>query len=89
MRRGLTMAAEGPKLAGCTVDPNCERLDRELPVHQHSVVPLAQGEPVIFTTRHRPVAGARGHYRATVRHGVSHLLVGERDTLGVVFHDAR
>ena len=54
-----------------------------------SVVPLAQGEAVIFTTRHRPVAGARGHYRATVRHGVSRLLSGERYTLGVIFHDAR
>ena len=54
-----------------------------------SVVPLAQGESVIFTTRHRPVAGARGHYRATVRHGVSRLLSGERYTLGVIFHDAR
>ena len=54
-----------------------------------SVVPLAQGEAVIFTTRHRPVAGARGHYRVTVRHGVSRLLSGERYTLGVIFHDAR
>jgi len=54
-----------------------------------SVVPLAQGEAVIFTTRYRPVAGARGHYRVTMRHGVSRLLAGERYTLGVIFHDAR
>jgi len=54
-----------------------------------SVVPLAQGEAVIFTTRHRPMAGVRGHYRVTVRHGVSRLLSGERYTLGVIFHDAR
>ena len=54
-----------------------------------TVVPLAQGEAVIFTTRHRPAAGARGHYRVTVRHGVSRLLSGERYTLGVIFHDAR
>jgi len=54
-----------------------------------SVVHLDQGEAVIFTTRHRPVAGARGHYRGNMRHGVSRLLSGERYTLGVIFHDAR
>jgi hypothetical protein len=53
-----------------------------------SVVPLEQGEAVIFTTRHRPVAGARGSYRANMRHGVSRLLSGERYTLGVIFHNA-
>jgi len=54
-----------------------------------SVVRLDQGEAVIFTTRHRPVAGARGHYRANMRHGVSRLLSGERYTLGIIFHNAR
>jgi hypothetical protein len=53
-----------------------------------SVVPLEQGETVIFSTRHRPVAGARGAYRANMRHGVSRLLSGERYTLGVIFHNA-
>ena len=48
-----------------------------------------QGEILIFTTRHRPVAGARGYYRASVRHGVSRLIRGERYTLGVIFHDAK
>ena len=54
-----------------------------------SVVHLDAGEAVIFTTRHRPVAGTRGHYRANMRHGVSRLLSGERYTLGVIFHNAR
>jgi hypothetical protein len=54
-----------------------------------SVVHLEQGEAVIFTTRHRPVRGARGAYRAAMRHGVSRLLAGERYTLGVIFHNAR
>jgi hypothetical protein len=54
-----------------------------------SVVHLDQGEAVIFTTRHRPVASARGYYRANMRHGVSRLLSGERYTLGVIFHNAR
>ncbi|MDP2319893.1 MAG: 2OG-Fe(II) oxygenase [Acidobacteriota bacterium] len=47
-----------------------------------------QGEAVIFTTRTRPVRGARGFYRATVRHGVSTVTAGERFTLGIVYHDA-
>ncbi|MBI2468963.1 MAG: 2OG-Fe(II) oxygenase [Candidatus Rokubacteria bacterium] len=53
------------------------------------VVVLEQGECVIFPTRHRPVAGARGHYRATVRHGVSRVTSGMRYALGVIFHDAK
>lgn len=53
-----------------------------------SVARLEQGEAVIFTTRYRPAAGARGHYRATMRHGVSRVLSGERYTLGVIFHNA-
>ena len=48
-----------------------------------------QGEILIFATRHRPVEGARGFYRAAMRHGVSRLLDGSRYTLGVIFHDAR
>ena len=48
-----------------------------------------QGEIVFFTTRYRPVEGARGYYRAAVRHGVSRLTRGERYTLGVIFHDAK
>ena len=35
------------------------------------VVALERGEFLIFTTRERPVAGSRGHYRANMRHGVS------------------
>jgi hypothetical protein len=52
------------------------------------VVPLRQGEAVIFPVRHRPVEGARGPYRVTMRHGVSRLRAGRRFTLGVIFHDA-
>lgn len=52
------------------------------------VVLPEQGELVIFTTRERPVAGTRGYYRVTVRHGVSRLRSGRRFTLGIIFHDA-
>jgi hypothetical protein len=53
------------------------------------VVPLGQGEGVVFPVHHRPVAGTRGTYRVTMRHGVSRLRSGRRYTLGVIFHDAR
>jgi hypothetical protein len=52
------------------------------------VVPLAQGEAVIFPVHHRPVAGMRGIYRVNMRHGVSRLRTGRRHTLGIIFHDA-
>ncbi|WP_284736097.1 2OG-Fe(II) oxygenase [Dongia deserti] len=53
------------------------------------VVPIGQGEGVIFPVHHRPVAGARGTYRVTMRHGVSRLRSGHRMTLGIIFHDAK
>jgi hypothetical protein len=53
-----------------------------------TVVPLAQGDAVIFAVHHRPVRGTRGFYRVNMRHGVSRILAGHRHTLGVIFHDA-
>ncbi len=52
-------------------------------------VALRHGEAIIFPTRERPVEGARGPYRAQLRHGVSRLLSGERIALGIIFHDAK
>ncbi|GJE02620.1 2OG-Fe(II) oxygenase [Methylobacterium isbiliense] len=52
------------------------------------VVPLGQGEGVIFAVRHRPVQGTRGTYRVALRHGVSRVRSGERYTTGLIFHDA-
>jgi hypothetical protein len=52
------------------------------------VVPLHQGEGVIFPVHHRPVQGTRGTYRVNMRHGVSRLRSGRRHTLGIIFHDA-
>ena len=52
------------------------------------VVPLRQGDGVIFAVHHRPVRGTRGVYRASLRHGVSPLRSGHRHTLGIIFHDA-
>jgi hypothetical protein len=53
-----------------------------------SVVPLARGEGVIFAVNHRPVAGARGSGRATLRHGVSEVRSGRRFAFGIILHDA-
>lgn len=53
------------------------------------VVPLSQGDAVVFAVRERPVRGTRGDYRVKMRHGVSRLRSGVRHTLGVIFHDAK
>ncbi|MGH7070640.1 MAG: 2OG-Fe(II) oxygenase, partial [Acetobacteraceae bacterium] len=37
------------------------------------IVPLGRGDGAVFAVHHRPVRGARGFYRATLRHGVSRL----------------
>ncbi|MDH4458938.1 MAG: 2OG-Fe(II) oxygenase [Nevskia sp.] len=52
------------------------------------VVPLLQGDAVVFAVHHRPVAGSRGSYRVNLRHGVSRIRSGQRHTLGILFHDA-
>jgi uncharacterized protein len=53
------------------------------------VVPLCQGDAVLFAVRERPVRGTRGYYRVQMRHGVSRIREGHRMTLGLIFHDAR
>lgn len=53
------------------------------------VVPLGQGDGVIFPVRQRPVQGTRGSYRVNLRHGVSRVRSGHRHTLGIIFHDAQ
>jgi uncharacterized protein len=52
------------------------------------VVPLRQGDAVVFAVNQRPVQGTRGVYRVKLRHGVSRVRSGHRHTLGVIFHDA-
>jgi len=52
-------------------------------------VALGQGDGVIFPVHHRPVEGTRGVYRVQMRHGVSRIRSGHRQTLGIIFHDAR
>jgi hypothetical protein len=52
------------------------------------VVPLRQGDAVIFAVNDRPVRGSRGFYRVKMRHGVSRIGSGQRHTLGIILHDA-
>ena len=53
------------------------------------VVPLTQGDAVIFAVHGRPVQGTRGVYRVNLRHGVSRIRTGHRHTVGIIFHDAQ
>lgn len=52
-------------------------------------ITIEQGQFLLFPNRYRPVQGARGDYRVTMRHGVSRLRSGERYCLGLIFHDAK
>jgi uncharacterized protein len=52
------------------------------------VVPLRQGDAVVFAVNQRPVRGGRGVHRVRMRHGVSRVRSGQRHTLGIIFHDA-
>lgn len=52
------------------------------------VVPIRQGDGVVFAVHNRPVQGARGTYRVNLRHGVSRIRSGHRHTVGIIFHDA-
>jgi hypothetical protein len=53
-----------------------------------TVVPLEQGDAVVFAVSERPVRGTRGFHRTRMKHGVSTIRSGERYTLGIIFHDA-
>ncbi|MGV8995593.1 MAG: 2OG-Fe(II) oxygenase [Parvibaculaceae bacterium] len=53
------------------------------------VVPLRQGDAVVFAVHNRPVRGSKGDYRVNLRHGVSRLRSGLRHTVGIIFHDAK
>ena len=52
------------------------------------VVPLGQGDMVLFAVNHRPVKSPKGFSRVAMRHGVSTVRMGERYTLGIILHDA-
>ena len=55
---------------------------------QALVLDPSQGDLIIFPVTDRPVQGKRGMIRASMRHGVSPVLAGQRWVLGIIFHDA-
>ena len=52
------------------------------------VLHLEQGSAAIIPVRERPRQGVRGYHKAAMRHGVSEVKTGCRQTLGLIFHDA-
>ncbi|MBI1213811.1 MAG: proline hydroxylase [Alphaproteobacteria bacterium] len=52
------------------------------------VVPLDQGDIVIFAVNTRPIRSSRGFKRVALRHGVTRVRSGDRMTLGLILHDA-
>jgi hypothetical protein len=53
------------------------------------VVKPQLGQGMIFPVRHRPIRGKNGYRRHPVRHGTDAVESGHRNTLGVIFHNAR
>ncbi|MGB7184494.1 MAG: 2OG-Fe(II) oxygenase, partial [Burkholderiaceae bacterium] len=53
-----------------------------------TVITMAQGCGVVIPVRDRPFKGERGWRRHQMRHGVSRVTSGQRQTLGLIFHDA-
>ena len=52
------------------------------------VVPLETGCAAVFPARYRPRQGRARLHRVQMRHGVSRVRRGTRNTLGIIFHDA-
>lgn len=50
---------------------------------------LSKGDAIIFAVNEFPKLGKRGYYRAKLRHGVSKVRSGTRNTLGIILHDAK
>ncbi|MFC5182450.1 2OG-Fe(II) oxygenase [Actinomadura harenae] len=47
------------------------------------------GQGMIFPVRHRPFRGEHGYRRHAMRHGTNAVETGRRNTLGLIFHNAR
>lgn len=53
------------------------------------VVPLRQVDAVIFTVNQWPSQGRRTMRKVHMRHGASSVRIGNRHTVGLIFHDSR
>lgn len=50
---------------------------------------LLQGDAIIFAVNEFPKMGKRGYCRSKLRHGISKVRAGKRQTLGIIIHDAK
>lgn len=53
-----------------------------------TVLRSRMGDKLVLTTNFRPMKGKKGYYQVQMRHGISEVRDGERQTLGIIFHDA-
>ena len=51
------------------------------------VIKPDRGDCVIIASKYHPCAGKRGSYRTTFKHGVGKVTHGERESLGIIFHN--
>lgn len=51
------------------------------------VIPVQQGDALVFASRFRPVKSLRGFSRAAIKHGVSMVTGGRRVAMSIIFHD--
>ncbi len=65
-------------------------LTQQIPRAQSKAIVLKpkKGDMLIFTTHFKPAKGSKGYYRVNMKHGVSEVHNGQRNTLGIIFHDA-
>jgi hypothetical protein len=63
---------------------------QQTPKAQSKAIVIGQhkGDMLIITANFKPIKGSKGYYRAQMKHGVIEVHVGERHSLGIIFHDA-
>ena len=48
-----------------------------------------QGDMLLFASKYKPCVGNKGYYHVDLKHGVSKIKAGNRQTLGIIFHDTK
>lgn len=80
----VMLSAEGSFTGGAlTVIENRPRMQSRV-----EVVPITQGQIALIPVRDKPRFASAGWSKSAMRHGVSTVLSGERQTMGIIFHDA-
>lgn len=80
----VMLSAEGSFTGGAlTLIENRPRMQSRI-----EVVPITQGQIAVIPVRDKPRLASAGWSKSAMRHGVSTVVSGERQTLGIIFHDA-